>query len=159
MAAFFTIERAECDKVTSGSLISETTQKDLISWLEQAGIEVVLLKAERTNKSKMLKNYDQFTQVDADAILEVAPMGIGFMPELGFGTSRVSPTVLYAYRLVSTKNGEVLIESNVTYSSFSDYHGVIKGVNLLGPEEYIFEDEESVREQTGRGNPEAANSH
>jgi len=140
------ISTHEGDDITNSAYISKTTQNELKKWLEQAGKEVVLLDAKRANKSKMLKNYDQFTQVDADAILEVAPVNVGFMPEPGFG-SKLSPSVFFTYRLVSRKNGEVLIESNVKYSSFYSYHGGVKGGILFGPEENIFEDEESLREQ------------
>jgi hypothetical protein len=134
------------DAITNSAYISITTRNELEKWLEQAGKEVVLLDAKRTKPSKMLKNYDQFSHVDADAILEVAPVNVGYMPKPGF-SSQLSPSVFFTYRLVSTKSGEVLIESNVTYSSFYDYQGVVKGVNLIGPEENIFEDEESAREQ------------
>jgi hypothetical protein len=134
------------DAITNSAYISITTRNELEKWLERAGKKVVLLDAKRTNRSKMLKNYDQFAHVDADAILEVAPVNVGFMPEPGFG-SQLSPSVFFTYRLVSTKSGEVLIESNVTYSSFNTHQGVVKGVNLIGPEENIFEDEESAREQ------------
>jgi hypothetical protein len=134
------------DDITNSAYISITTRNELEKWLEQAGKEVVLLDAKRTKPSKMLKNYDQFSHVNADAILEVAPVNVGYMPEPGFG-SKLSPGVLFTYRLVSIKSGEVLIESNVTYSSFSPDLGVVKGVYLIGPEENIFEDEDSVREQ------------
>ena len=71
------------ETITSGTLFSESTQEEMQKWLEQAGIEVVLLKADRGNKSKMLINYDQFSEVDADAILEIAPIVVGFMERLG----------------------------------------------------------------------------
>lgn len=74
------------DAITNSAYISITTRDELKKWLEQAGREVVLLDAERVKKSKMLKNYDQFAHVDADAILEVAPVNVGFMPEPGFGS-------------------------------------------------------------------------
>jgi hypothetical protein len=135
----------EGDTITNSAYISETTRNELRNWLEQAGKEVTLLDAERENKSKMLENYEQFSEVDADAILEVAPINIGFRPETGFG-SKVSPGASFAYRLVLVKNGEIIIESNVTYSSFPGAHGSMKGVNLLGPEEFIYEDEDAVKE-------------
>jgi hypothetical protein len=144
------ISTHEGDTITNSAFISITTRNELKKWLEQAGKEVILLDAERKDKSKMLENYDQFSKVDADAILEVAPVKVGFVEEPGFG-SELSPSVFFVYRLVSTKTGAVIVESNVTYSSFDDYQGVVKGVNLLGPKENIFEDEESIK-----GQPEEA---
>ena len=98
----------------------------------------------------MLENYSQFTQVNADAILEVAPMQVGFKEELGkmhFTEGELSPEVSLAYRLISVTSGEVLIESNVYYSSFdySKYPWI--GTKLIGPGEHIFENSESVNQQ------------
>ena len=140
------ISTHEGDAITNSAFISKTTRNELKKWLEQAGKEVVLLDAERENKSKMLNNYDQFSDVDSDAILEVAPVMVGFKDKPGFG-SELSPSVFFVYRLVSTKTGAVVVESNVTYSSFDTYQGVVKGVNLLGPREDIFEDEKAVKAQ------------
>ena len=156
-----TIENTEGNILTSRSWVADTTQKELKNWLEQTGIEVVLVEAEREKESKMLKDYGQFAQVDADAVLEVAFISIGFVDELGKvdfcwippcdSKKPLSPEVLYKYRLVSAKSGEVLVQSNVSYSSFvGQYTG--KGVKLLGPEEHIFKGSESVVNQ-----PEEAN--
>ncbi len=157
LVGMFTVEDTEGRKITSGTLVSETTQNELKKWLEQAGIEVIQVKAERKNKSKMLKSYEQFSQVDADAILEVAPVSVGFkynLYEFEFRKSKrdLSPDFFYKYRLVSTKTGEILVESNVTYSSFYNYHGLVKvGIKLKGPDEHILDDEDFVKE-----NPEEA---
>lgn len=139
------------DNPASGTFFSETTQKELKNWLEQAGVEVVLLKAERASKSKMLKDYNQFGQVDADVILEVGPIFVGFREDtstMNFTDDELSPEVSYAFRVVSAKSKDLLIQSNVFYSSFYHYHrSYIAGVKLIGPKENIFEDEDSVREQ------------
>jgi len=139
------------DNPASGTFFSETTQRELKNWLEQAGVEVVLLKAERSNKSKLLKDYNQFDQVDADVILEVAPIFVGFREDtstIKFTDGDLSPEVSFAFRVVSAKSKDLLIESNVFYSSFYHYHrSHFAGVKLIGPKENLFEDEDSVREQ------------
>jgi len=137
------------ETVTSGTLFSESTQKEMQNWLEQAGIEVVLLKAERAKKSKMLSNYDQFSGIDADAILEIAPIVVGFVEDLGevhFTEGELSPDVALAYRLITPGDNQVLIESNVSYSSFENQYS-LNGSLLLGPKEHIFEDSDAAKNQ------------
>ena len=138
------------ETVTSGALFSESTQKEMQNGLEQAGIEVVLLRAERVKKSKMLTSYDQFAEVDADAILEIASIRVGFMERLGevhFTDGELSPDVALAYRLITPGDNTVLIEANVFYSSFEGQYSTWNGPSLLGPKEHIFEDSEAAENQ------------
>ena len=140
----------DSDNPADASFVSVTTQIEMQNWLEKEGIEVILLKAERTNKTKMLEDYGQFSQVNADAILEIAPLFVGFLPSQGKQDVELSPDIAYKYRLLSTKDGQVLIESNVYYTS--DVKGIqlwekVAGDKRLGPREHIFEDVESVKKQ------------
>jgi len=146
LVGMFTVEDTEGNKITSGSLLSSTTQEELKNHLEKDGREVVLLEAERKDKSAMLKNYDQFKRVDADAILEVAFTRVGFGERLGFSSgSELGPTLMYKYRLLSTKDRQVLIESNVYYDTFvyESYLSTV-GHRIYGPSSHIFEDEEAL---------------
>lgn len=134
--------------IIEATAISNSIRDELKSWLEKSGIEVVLLQATRSNKFKMLDGYSQFGAVDADVISEVAPMHVGFKEEIGkvhFTEGDLSPDIALAYRLHSTSSEDVLIESNVYYSSF-DYSNWSswKGPTLLGPKEHIFKDSEAV---------------
>lgn len=135
--------------ITSGSLISESTQQEMQKWLEKEGVEVIILKAERSDPTKMLKDYGQFAQVNADAILEIAPITVGFVPYLQKipWDDELSPDITYKYRMLSTKDDQVLIESNVFYSSFSNQYKSGRGYKRLGPGGHIFEDVESVKKQ------------
>ena len=139
----------EGDSITRGAYISETAQKEMQNWLEHAGFEVTLLEAERTNKHKILEDYSQFEMLDVDAILEIGPISVGFrekMGEMHFTEGELSPDVAFVYRLITPGENQVLIESNVFYSSFRDqYQGA--GFKRLGPREHIFEDVESVEKQ------------
>lgn len=137
------------DNPASSAFFSETTQKELKIWLEQAGMEVILLKAKRGEKPKFLHDYSQFEQVDADVILEVVPIFMGFRHDtstMDFTKGELSPEVTYAYRVVSAKNKDLLAESNVFHSSFYHYHrSYFAGIKLIGPEEHLFEDEDDVK--------------
>ncbi len=153
-----TIEDTEGNKIVSVNFVSETTRSELRKWLEQADIDVVLIQAERKNNLKMLESYEQFSQVDVDAILELTPVWVGFRfkfgkRELRKSKQEVSPEILYKYRLVSAKSGEVLIQSNVFYSSFDysenwyDYSELrwLVGNKIRGPSWHIFENQEAVK--------------
>lgn len=136
--------------ISSNEKFSEVTRDEMRNWLEKAGIEVTLLKADRVKKSKMLKNYDQFKEVDVDAILEIAPIRVGFVPdhsELRFTEGALSPDVALAYRLITPDENKVLIESNVFYSSFNDQYAPWLGTKSVGPYRHIFKDSDSVEEQ------------
>lgn len=139
----------EGDTITKGAYISETIQKEMLNGLEQAGIEVILLEAERTNKHKLLEDYSQFEKLDVDAILEIGVISVGFREktgEINFTDGELSPNVSLVYRLVKPEGNQVLMESNVYYSSFlGQYEG--PGFKWLGPREHIFEDVESVKKQ------------
>jgi len=135
--------------VTNASAISASIEQSLQAWLEKSGVEVTTYRASRVKRSKLLSSYEQVPAGDADAILEVAPIHIGFRPELGkvhFGDAQLSPDVALAYRLVSAHTGETLVESNVYYSSF-DYSRFTSwaGDKLIGPDTQIFEDEAAVK--------------
>jgi hypothetical protein len=136
-------------EVTSVNFFSETTQQEVKIWLEEYGIEVILLKAERVKKSKMLKKYDQFKEIDADAILEIAPIRVGFIWNIGktFSRKSLSPDVALTYRLITPGDNQILIESNVFYSSFPDQYADWTGSKLTGPKDHLFKDSDSVKEQ------------
>lgn len=142
----------EGDTITNSAYISETTQKEMLNWLEQAGIEVILLEAERTNKHKILNDYAQFAQVNADAILEIAPVEVGFKHEGTKTRGKLSPEVVFTYRLILVKSGQILIESNVRYSSF-DYSNKVSwvGNSIRGPSWNTFDNVEAIKD-----NPEEA---
>ncbi len=146
LVGMFTVEDTEGNKITSGSLLSATTQKELKDHLEKDGIEVILLEAERKDKSEMLKNYDQFTEVDADAILEVAFVSVGYRERIASFSDELGPELIYKYRLLSTKDGQILIESNVYYRTIvykKPQYAV--GHVIYGPSWHIFEDEEALK--------------
>lgn len=165
------IENNEGNAIISGSQVSERTQNELKTRLEQAGTQVMLIKAKRTDPSKMLEDYSQFAQVNADAILEVAPIKIGFIDRLGTIEYRfcafppckskvnLSPEVSYKYRLILVDDGEVLIQSNIYYTAFNyseipwehseDRFRV--GNKIRGPSWHVFENAEAVQ-----NNPEEA---
>ena len=85
------------DTVIDALSLSKAVQKEMQDSLEQAGFEVILLKAERQDPSKMLKDYGQFTQVDADVILEVAPIHVCFMGDSSeYDEDGLSPNVCLA---------------------------------------------------------------
>ena len=152
LVGMFTVEDTEGNKITSGAFLSSTTRKELKSHLEKEGIEVVLQEAERKDKSEMLKNYDQFTQVDADAILEVAFVRVGFVERLGSFSDELGPEIIYKYRLLSTRNKQILIESNVYYRTIVyEKPQYAVGHVMYGPGWHVFDDEEALK-----NNPEEA---
>jgi len=135
------------DRVVDGKIFSKTTQNEMRDWLEKAGFEVILLEAKRLHPSKMLLNYDQFEAVNADAILEVAPIQVGFREKSGeihLSEGELSPDVGFVYKLISTKNGETIFASNVFYSSFDYSNNGQKSTILLGPKQHLFKDVKSV---------------
>jgi hypothetical protein len=97
----------------------------------------------------LLEDYSQFEKLDADAILEIGIISVGFREKIGevnFTDGELSPDVALVYRLVTPGENQVLMESNVYYSSFpGQYQG--PGYKWLGPTEHIFEDMESVEKQ------------
>lgn len=140
--------KSQSGELIDASEILKTKQDELKPRLENSGIKVILLNVERINKFKMLHDYSQFTNIKADAILEVAPVHVGLKEEIGkvhFTQGELSPDIALAYRLQSVASGEVLIESNLYYSSY-DYSNwsYWKGATLLGPKEHIFKDKKSV---------------
>ena len=116
-------------------------------------MSVETVEAERLNPSRMLESYEQFSNLDADAILEIGIMQIGFIEPYGgeLYDERLSPEVGLVFRVVSPKTGEVLFESSAHYSSFTSKSPRLPGKRLLGPDEHIFENVAAVEQ-----NPEDA---
>lgn len=146
VAAAFATATHEGGIITSSEKFSEVTRDEMRNWLEEAEIEVILLKAERVKKSKMLRNYDQFKEVDVDAILEIAPIRVGFMEKPFSMSGKLSPDVALTYRLITPGDNQILIESNVFYSSFPGQYADWTGSKLIGPKDHLFKSEESVKE-------------
>ena len=151
------VENTEGNKIVTGKLFSEVTQNSLEEHLEWLDFEVILIRADRKEPSKMLTSYDQFAQIDADAILEVAPVEVGFKYKWGeFGliesNREVSPEILLKYRLISVKSGEILYQSNVQWTAF-DYKGKppFAGYRIESMRSLIFENTQAVKD-----NPEEA---
>jgi len=131
---------------------TSTATDNLRSALENEGFDVILLKADRPSdaKSKLLDDYSSLSNVNADAILDVGPIHIGYREEIGavnFTEGALSPDVSVQYRLVSTSDQQTIAESNVFYSSWDyveNYTGYWAGAILVGPNEHIFKDKDSL---------------
>jgi hypothetical protein len=131
---------------------STTATEDLRAALKKEGFKVILLNAKRPEgaKSKLFNDYSTVMNINADAILDVAPIHIGYREKIGemhFSKGALSPDVSVEFRLVSTSDKKIIVDSNVHFSSF-DYReshlGSWGGPILVGPADHIFKDKESV---------------
>ena len=135
---------------------SSTTTDYLKAALEKEGYKVTTHYAERPDDSKLLKDYSNFDLIEADAILDVGPMTIGYQEELGkvqFTEGELSPTVSLAFNLISPKTQEVIASGAIFYSSFY-FINKNKSDNVvykLGPREHIYENKESINDDIGEG--------
>ncbi len=147
MVGMLTVEDTEGNKIINGAFLSSKTRETLQGHLEEDGVEVVLLDAQRKDPSEMLEDYSQFTGVDADAILEVAFVRVGYAKRIAFGADELGPQVIYKYRLLSAKDRRVLIESNIFYEPFMyKTDSAVTGYRIYGSLADTFEDEDALKE-------------
>lgn len=151
--ALTTAEHEESDIFAKLDYTSTATEY-LHQALVNAGFDVEIVKSHRVNESTFLDDYASIN-VNADAILDVVPIRIGF---LGHNSGdRLSPEVSLVFRLVSTKDQQDIVLSNATSSSWEyekEWDEYIRefpsakkiGIFILGPKDYIFANKNAVND-------------
>ena len=127
---------------------SSTTQKFIKRHLEESGFKVIELPTDRKKSLHLKDNYWGLDSEIADAYLDIAPVGIGYVPgtfdqrnDDGFG-----PHVTVALRLVSARSKKVIYAGTVRYG-WKVLETIPAGITIESPEGHRFEYIEAISEQ------------
>jgi hypothetical protein len=121
------------------------TQQRLIEHLTAKGYRVQVVTVNRTNKYRLLDDYKPLNIPGADAILDVAPVEVGYKtsPLSGPFASEVGPHLSMVFKLISGESKELWYSASAQYGYAKN--PFVTGIRLDAPLDHKFNNVDTLK--------------
>jgi hypothetical protein len=123
---------------------NELIEKHLIKRLREIGYDVHLVNETREYQHQLFDSYRNLQKYNADAILDLAPVQVGFLNnEWSLFSREIGPHLSIVVRLVDTSTGKVVYAESIQYGAFG-INPFSEGEKIKSPDASIYKSKDAL---------------